>query len=146
MLLALARTLVQKCSPIFYTLILCHCIICNHYIIYCGVQTRCWAGTLKQITGRWPLLCNGEVNMPLQQQSYCSVNPFPRQRGETVCCLHGPRRGVVERREMGQPVSWALQGRLRRNGVIVELTVDRSSAWADASRRPEWVNLKNLHC
>jgi hypothetical protein len=24
--------------------------------------------------------------------------------GETGCCLHGPRRGVIKRRELGQPV------------------------------------------
>jgi hypothetical protein len=82
------------------------------------------------------------------------------------------KRGVVytvhaeylERRELRQPVqlssareaerrwrynsveSWVLQGRLRRDGAIVEFTVDKSSARAAVTRGPESVKLKNLHC
>jgi hypothetical protein len=35
------------------------------------------------------------------------------------------------------PVSWALWGRLRRDGAIAELTVDKSSAWVAVTRGPE---------
>jgi hypothetical protein len=40
--------------------------------------------------------------------------------------------------------SWAVQGRLRRDGVIVELAT--SSARAAVTTGPEYGKLKNLHC
>jgi hypothetical protein len=40
----------------------------------------------------------------------------------------------------------ALQGRLRRDGVIVELTVGKGSARAAVTSGPERRKLKNLHC
>jgi hypothetical protein len=60
-----------------------------------------------------------------------SVNTFPRQRSQMQ-----RGNGVLSRRfaprsykrELGQPVSRALSGRLRRDGAIVELTVDKGSA------------------
>jgi hypothetical protein len=61
--------------------------------------------------------------------------------GETGCCLRGPRRG-----ELGNEVRWALQGSLRRDGVIFELTVDKCSAQAAVKTEPKCVKLKNLQC
>jgi hypothetical protein len=46
----------------------------------------------------------------------------------------------------GLIVSWALQGRLRRVGEIVELTFDKRSARAAVTREPECGKLKKLHC
>jgi hypothetical protein len=94
--------------------------------------------------------------------------------GETGCCLRGPRRGVIKRRELGHPVSSVLQRRLRRDGAIIqlslesqsvktrlgdwcemaaslgvvssELTVGKSSTRAAVKIGPEHVKLKNLHC
>jgi hypothetical protein len=54
--------------------------------------------------------------------------------------------GVSQLRAEGWQFSFALQGRLRRDGTIVELTVDKSSAWAAVTRGPESGKLKNLHC
>jgi hypothetical protein len=41
--------------------------------------------------------------------------------------------------------SLALQRRMKRDGVIVELTVDKSSAQAAVTRGPNRVRLKNLY-
>jgi hypothetical protein len=46
----------------------------------------------------------------------------------------------------GNQVNAALQGRPRRNSAVVELTVDKSSAWVAVTRGPEHAKLKNLHC
>jgi hypothetical protein len=46
----------------------------------------------------------------------------------------------------GWQLNRALQGRLRRDGAIVELTFGKSSARAIVTRGPECGELKNLHC
>jgi hypothetical protein len=43
-------------------------------------------------------------------------------------------------------LSRTLQGRLRRDGAIIELTVDNSSVLAAVTEGPERGKLKNLHC
>jgi hypothetical protein len=47
----------------------------------------------------------------------------------TGCCLCGSRRGVT-----------------KRDGAIVELTVNKSSAGVAVTTEPEHVKLKNIHC
>jgi hypothetical protein len=46
----------------------------------------------------------------------------------------------------GNLVSSDLQGRLRKDGAIVELTVDKSCVRVPATRGLERENLKNIHC
>jgi hypothetical protein len=55
------------------------------------------------------------------------------------------RNGSVHSFE-GWQFSRALQGRLRRDGAIFELTVDKISARAAVTIGPENVKLKNFHC
>jgi hypothetical protein len=61
------------------------------------------------------------------------------------CFLCGPCRDFMSRTVWSNQFSWVLQGRVRKDGGIVESTVDNSSAWAAVTRRPERVKLKNLH-
>jgi hypothetical protein len=84
-----------------------------------------------------PFLGRGSVNTILLQQ----------------LCMQWDKWGVVytvsaeklKRRELRQPDSSALQGRLRRDGATGELIVDKSSARAAVTRGPECLKLKNLH-
>jgi hypothetical protein len=50
------------------------------------------------------------------------------------------------KKRTGSQFNRALQGRLRRDGAIVDFTIDRRSARAAVRRGPERVKLKNLHC
>jgi hypothetical protein len=45
----------------------------------------------------------------------------------------------------GWHFSRALRGRLRRDGAVVEMTVDKSSAWVAVKIEPGCRKLKNLH-
>jgi hypothetical protein len=71
------------------------------------------------------------------RSKHVPVATFTHASGETGCCLRGPRRGVVKEENWGNQFSRALQGRQRRDGAIVELTVDRSSARAAVKIGPE---------
>jgi hypothetical protein len=46
---------------------------------------------------------------------------------------------------LGQGVQLSLQGMMRRDGAIVELTVDKDSIRAAVTRGSESVKLKKLH-
>jgi hypothetical protein len=67
------------------------------------------------------------------------------QRGKRVV-VYAVRADELTRRELGKPVNSALQGMLRRDGSIVELTVDKSSARQAVTTGLERVKLKYLHC
>jgi hypothetical protein len=64
-----------------------------------------------------------------------------------VCCLDcwsAPRSFKEE--NWGNQLSWGLQGRLRRDGAIVELSLDWSSERAAVTRGSDRAKLKHLHC
>jgi hypothetical protein len=84
-----------------------------------------------------PFLGNESVNTPLQQWSYCWKR----------CFLFGPCEVLIKKR-IGATSSvkcWALQGRLGRDGAIVQW-VELISAWEAVTSGPERGKLKNLHC
>jgi hypothetical protein len=102
-----------------------------------------------------PLLCNRWINKrPFLSNG--SANTFPRKR----TCTQQQKNGVFDvvvqsgykEENWGNPVSWGLAVQLssarglRRDGAIFELEIDKSSARAAATRRPERGKLKNLNC
>jgi hypothetical protein len=80
---------------------------------------------------RNPFLSNGSVNTPLYQQSNCWRRRF----------LSGPCNVVMKKiggtsSIEGCQFSWAVQGRLRRDIVTVEFTVDKRTWAREAEESP----------
>jgi hypothetical protein len=72
------------------------------------------------------------VMFPQQWKKWGVVNPVHAEE--------------LQKENWGNQFNWALLGRLRRDGAIVELTDDKSSARVALKIGPACRKLKNLNC
>jgi hypothetical protein len=73
-----------------------------------AVLRRIW---IAEVRLQQSLLCNRRLNSGVMQRVYrqrigkhVPAATVTHTAGETGCCLRGPRRGIIKKRRIGQPV------------------------------------------